>query len=74
MPEGNDVELTLTSDERILFQGRAVPLEKLALTLREATVPSPRVTLKVDSKAPFSLVLRVMEILQSLSNPVLLAS
>jgi biopolymer transport protein ExbD len=68
------VELTLTRDERILFQGRAVPVEKLAATLRAAGVPPAKVSLLADSKVSFSFVLRVMDAIRVTSGSMLLAS
>ena len=61
VPVISSFELALTSDERILFQGRTVPLEKLADTLRAAGVPPAKVSIRAESNVPFRLLLRVLQ-------------
>ena len=73
-PLMSSVALTLTRDECILFQGREVPLEKLAVTLRAAGVPPAKVSLQAESRVSFGFVFRVMEAIRATSESMLLAS
>jgi len=66
-------ELTVTRDERILFQGHPVALEQLAVTLREAGVPPAKIRLRPEPKVSVSFLLRVLKAIRVTSESPLLA-
>ena len=57
------VVITVTADEKILLGAREVPLSELDKTLAELgqRTPQPPVAMQADKKAPFGLIIRIMD-------------
>lgn len=55
--------LSVTADEKILLDNKAVPLAQLNNTLEQLgkQTPRPPIAMQADKKAPFGLIIKVMD-------------
>ena len=68
------IRLTITADQRVLLNGRAVRLQRLEGVLRAAVLPGRTVIISADHKIPYSFLLRVLEAIRPLAHSNLIAT
>ena len=61
---GSPVLLTITPDERVFLNQEPIKIESLEPAVRRVLAGGQRIALNADKKAPFGIVLRVMEALK----------
>jgi biopolymer transport protein ExbD len=64
--------LTITADERVLLNGRAIRLGHLEEALRAAGFPERTLIMRADRKIPSSFVSRVLEAIRPCTHSNLL--
>jgi len=64
--------LTITPDQRVLLDGRAMPLRHLEEALWAAGFPARTLIMRADRKTPHSFVSRVLEVIRPCTHANLL--
>ena len=68
------IRLTITTDQRVLLNGRAVRLQRLEGVLRAAGFPGRTVIVRVDPKIPYSYLTHLLHAIRPLAHPNLIAT
>ena len=64
---------TVTQDEKIFLNSKEIPLSQLGETLKElgSKTPQPSIAMQADKKAPFGLIIRLMDAAKAAGFPQL---